>query len=167
MSSQLTRLLARYANSMDPFIHLNSDVLNIILSLLSPSDADKLARTCRAAYRYAIPRILSDVTLGLGFHRKPKSQLASFCHFVLAGAPGRALLLRRLDLRRDAFPWVEVEIKAVPGNPRGSRAYTIDYSVASLLAEVIQQADGLEEVHVAGADPLLASEPRLQDALAS
>ena len=83
MSSQLTRLLARYANSMDPFIHLNSDVLNIILSLLSPSDADKLARTCRAAYRYAIPRILSDVTLGLGFHRKPKSQLASFCHFVL------------------------------------------------------------------------------------
>ena len=152
---------------MDPFTRLNYDVLNIILSLLSPYDAGQLARTCKAAYHYATPRLLSDVTLGLRFHRKPRSQLASFCHFVLSDAPNRARLLRRLDLRRDAFPWVEVEIEAILGNPRGSRAYTIDYSLANLLAEVIRQAAALEEVHVAGADPLLASEPRLVDALAS
>ena len=152
---------------MDMFTHLNYDVLNMILSLLSPCDAGNLARTCKAAYHYAIPRFLSDVTLGLRFHRKPRSQLWSFCRFVLSNSPNRAMLLRRLDLRRDAFPWVEVEVEALLGNPRPSRAYTVDYSLAGLLAEVIQQADALEEVHVAGADPLLASEPQLADALAS
>ncbi|EPS95301.1 hypothetical protein FOMPIDRAFT_1054291 [Fomitopsis schrenkii] len=137
---------------MNPFACLNDDVLNIILSLLSPSDAGKLAQTCRAAYTHAIPRYLSDVTLGLEVQRKPKSQLASFCHFILSGAPNRASFLRRVELRQEAFPWVEVEIKAKLGDPFGIRTNR-DYSLASLLAEVIQQADGLEEVHVADADP--------------
>ncbi|KZT66539.1 hypothetical protein DAEQUDRAFT_767891 [Daedalea quercina L-15889] len=152
---------------MNPFTALNYDVLNIIFSLLPPSDAGKLAYTCRLAYCHAIPHFLSDVTLGLHFHRWPKSQIASFCNFVLSDVPHRVNLLRRLDLRRDAFPWVEVEIEAAVGNPRSNRAYTVDYSLAGLLADVIQQADRLQEVHIAGADPLLASEPRFVDALAS
>ncbi|KAH9918684.1 uncharacterized protein B0H18DRAFT_664005 [Fomitopsis serialis] len=152
---------------MDPFAVLNYDVLNIILALLPPSDAGKLACTCRLAYYHAIPHLLSDVTLGLHFHRRPKSQLALFCNFVLSDVPNRVSLLRKLHLRRDAFPWVEVEMAGAVGNPRSGRAYMVDYSLAGRLAEVIQQADRLEEVLIASADPLLASEPRLVDALAS
>ncbi|KAH9830149.1 uncharacterized protein C8Q71DRAFT_380248 [Rhodofomes roseus] len=152
---------------MNPYSVLNDDVLNIILSLLPPSDAGKLACTCRLAYFHATPRFLSDVTLGLHFHRRPKSQIASFCNFVLADVSNRVDFLRKLDLRRDAFPWIEVEIAGPVGNPRSGRAYMVDYSMAGLLAEVVQQAVRLDEVYIAGADPLLASEPRLVDALAS
>lgn len=45
-------------------LSLNYDILASILPLISPHDAAQLALTCRAAYALALPRFLSDVSLG-------------------------------------------------------------------------------------------------------
>ncbi|KAJ3001140.1 hypothetical protein NUW54_g6620 [Trametes sanguinea] len=69
---------------------LNYDVLSDILSHLSSRDATQLALASRAAYALALPRIVSDVTLGGLFHKpgdSAVSQLTAFCNFVLSPAP--------------------------------------------------------------------------------
>ena len=93
-------------------LSLNYDVLSTILPLISSQDAAQLALTCRDAYSLALPRFLSDVSLG-GLYHKPGgsavAQLKAFCNFALAptpswqGAPAARLDgLRSLEVMRDA-----------------------------------------------------------------
>ena len=138
-------------------LSLNFDVLSTILPLISSHDAAQLALTCRSAYALALPRFLSDVTLG-GLYYKPGgsavSQLTAFCNFMLAPAPSwhgaptaRLDGLRSLEVMRDAV------------RVRKDGAWAVDPAAASLLSAVLARAHGLQRLTLWGSDALFAACP--------
>ncbi|KAI0915601.1 hypothetical protein AcV5_003780 [Taiwanofungus camphoratus] len=139
-------------------LSLNYDVLALILALVSPRDASQLACTCRRAYEVAMPRFLSDVTLGGVFHKSDTSaalQLSKFCKFMLAGVPERLFSLQRLEVRRDAV------------RRRVCGSWIVDASCVALLTEVMSKAIYLQKITVWGFDALFTAYPPIVDALAS
>lgn len=139
-------------------LSLNYDVLALILALVSPRDASQLACTCHRAYEVAMPRFLSDVTLGGVFHKSDTSaalQLSKFCKFMLAGVPERLFSLQRLEVRRDAV------------RRRVCGSWIVDASCVALLTEVMSKAIYLQKITVWGFDALFTAHPPIVDALAS
>ncbi|KAI1798330.1 hypothetical protein LXA43DRAFT_23558 [Ganoderma leucocontextum] len=138
-------------------LKLNYDVLSDILSLLSSHDAARLALTCRCTYALALPRFLSDVSLG-GLYHKPSSsavsQLTDFCNFLLAPAPSwhgpplaRLDALRTLELMRDAV------------RVRKAGVWTTDASAVALLSNVLARAHNLQKLTLWGTEALFTAYP--------
>ncbi|KAJ8487105.1 hypothetical protein ONZ51_g4393 [Trametes cubensis] len=123
---------------------LNYDVLSQILALISPHDAAQLALASRAAYALALPRIVSDVTLG-GLYHKPGgsalSQLTAFSNFVLSPAPE---WLGAPYARLDALQSLHVMRDAVRVRKNG--VWTVDTNAVSLLSAVISRARNLQKL---------------------
>ncbi|KAL7284280.1 hypothetical protein ACG7TL_001563 [Trametes sanguinea] len=136
---------------------LNYDVLSDILSHLSPRDATQLALASRAAYALALPRIVSDVSLGGLFHKPGNSaiaQLTAFCNFVLSPAPA---WLGAPEARLDALQSLHVMRDAV--RVRKDGMWTVDPSAAALLSTVIARARNLQKLTLWGSDALFAAYP--------
>ncbi|KAI0659065.1 hypothetical protein C8Q70DRAFT_1045314 [Cubamyces menziesii] len=136
---------------------LNYDVLSQILALISPHDAAQLALASRAAYALALPRIVSDVTLG-GLYHKPGgsalSQLTAFSNFVLSPAPE---WLGAPYARLDALQSLHVMRDAVRVRKNG--VWTVDTNAVSLLSAVISRARNLQKLTLWGSDALFAAFP--------
>ncbi|KAI0646190.1 hypothetical protein C8Q79DRAFT_651616 [Trametes meyenii] len=136
---------------------LNYDVLSHILPLLSVHDAAQLALASRAAYVFAFPRIIADVSLG-GLYHKPGgsalSQLTSFCNFVLAPAPAWH---GAPNARLDALQSLQVMRDAV--RVRKDGVWTTDPSAAALLSSVIARAHNLQKLILWGSDALFTVYP--------
>ncbi|OSX63219.1 hypothetical protein POSPLADRAFT_1055284 [Postia placenta MAD-698-R-SB12] len=137
---------------------LNDDVVAIILTLLSPPDASRLAVVSRKAYTYAMPRVLSEVDLGsvgtIAARLRQElpvgaAQMFSFCSFMLSDAPRRLPYLKSLTIRRCAF------LGYVP-IPNESD------SLVTMLVDILNGATNLAKLLVEGAHKL-AKEPRLLD----
>ncbi|CDO74390.1 hypothetical protein BN946_scf184392.g1 [Trametes cinnabarina] len=136
---------------------LNYDVLTDILSYLAPQDATQLALASRAAYALALPRIVSDVTLGGLFHKPGNSavaQLTAFCNFLLSPAPAwlgapesRLDALQNLSVMRDAL------------RVRKNGIWTVDPTATALLSTVIARARNLQKLTLWGSDVLFAAYP--------
>ena len=138
-------------------LSLNYDVLSTILPLISSQDAAQLALTCRDAYSLALPRFLSDVSLG-GLYHKPGgsavAQLKAFCNFALAPAPSwhgapaaRLDGLRSLEVMRDAV------------RVRKDGAWVTDTSAVALLSSALERAHGLRRLTLWGSAALFAACP--------
>ena len=138
-------------------LDLNYDVLSDILGRISPRDAAQLALTCRSAYALALPRFLSQVSLG-GLYHKPSSsavsQLTDFCNFLLAPAP---TWHGSPSARLDALRTVEVMRDAV--RVRKAGVWTIDASAIALLCNVLTRAPNLQKVTLWGSEALFNAYP--------
>ncbi|KAI0725713.1 hypothetical protein C8Q72DRAFT_888343 [Fomitopsis betulina] len=137
-------------------LSLTPDVLSSVLALLSTQDALALACVSRAAHALALPRIHAHLSLGGAFHRpahrpSPNAQLRAFCA-ALRAHPERAILVRELELRRDAV--------------RKDRGYAIDADAVRLLADLIARARALQCVTLWGLAQLVDACPQIVDALA-
>lgn len=129
------------------FCTLNDDVLEIILSFLKPRDALSLSLTSRAIHAIAQEHAVASVVI------KHHSQIPPMISFFLHD-PVRPHLLRELDVRCD--------FKTLP------RIFAPkDYSAASPLANLLEQASNLRVVRLSWAEQLLKQEPRLGDAVAA
>ncbi|PIL27405.1 hypothetical protein GSI_10553 [Ganoderma sinense ZZ0214-1] len=136
---------------------LNYDVLSDVLGLMSSHDAAQLALTCRGAYALALPRFLSDVSLGGLYHKSSSSavsQLTDFCNFLLAPAPSwhgppssRLDSLRTLELMRDAV------------RVRKAGVWTTDASAVALLSNVLARANNLQKLTLWGSEALFKAYP--------
>ncbi|OBZ77903.1 hypothetical protein A0H81_02138 [Grifola frondosa] len=156
-SWQLRKLPQLFLAAMT-LLSLNYDVLSLILALISAHDASQLALTCRHAYSIALPRFLSDVTLGGVFHKSRSSaakQLTDFCAFMLAANEHRRLqCLQRIQIMRDAV------------RCRVDGRWTVDASCVAMLSDVLGRASHLHTLTLWGPDALFAAHPPLADALA-
>ncbi|KZT10410.1 uncharacterized protein LAESUDRAFT_810066 [Laetiporus sulphureus 93-53] len=132
-----------------PLLALNDDVLDIIVSFLSPHDALPLMTTCRTAHALALPRLLSEVEF-LTHTAKTPGRITQFCQFMLADIPHRMPHLRALRLIGNAFATKD-----------------FDYSAALAMAAVLRHAKCLRELHLRLAGELLACQPRFADAVAA
>ncbi|GBE89485.1 hypothetical protein BKA93DRAFT_620454 [Sparassis latifolia] len=132
-----------------PLISLNDDVLEYIISFVSPSDALRLAKTCRRAYAAAIPQSHSHIAI------TTPQKLARFCNFMLADSPRRPSCLEAITLRDSAF--------------RFSTAGQMcpDYSSTSQLSEVLRHASALQSLTLYHLEKVLEIEPSLKDVLAA
>ena len=138
-------------------LKLNYDVLSDVLGLISSRDAAQLALTCRNAYTLALPRFLSDVSLGGLYHKSSSSavsQLTDFCNFLLAPAPSwhgppsaRLDALRTLGVMRDAV------------RVRKNGVWTTDASAVALLSNVLARAHNLQKVTLWGSEALFKAYP--------
>lgn len=133
-------------------LSLNEDVLFIILSLMHPQDALRLAMTCRFAHCIAMSRHLSEVSLRTGYDRG-NNRLSTFCSFMLADVQHRIPYMRVLHLKH--FPdWLDRRDHI-----------SADYMLS--LTEVLQHATNLKEIHLQDIDDLLEKFPSFVDALAA
>jgi len=136
---------------MSLFESLNDDILAFILPFVSPLDAMRLAKTCRVAYSYAMPRFLSEVILGAdGRLKSGLEQVAIFCSFMLADTPRRTSLMKSLKI-----------MKLVDQDTRSLGRYL------ALLARVLHDAVHLERIAIEGAGPLFDGHPGIVRAVAS
>ncbi|KAI9067788.1 hypothetical protein FKP32DRAFT_1609246 [Trametes sanguinea] len=120
-------------------------------------DRRVLALASRAAYALALPRIVSDVTLGGLFHKpgdSAVSQLTAFCNFVLSPAPA---WLGAPEARLDALQSLHVMRDAV--RVRKDGMWTVDPSAAALLSTVIARARNLQKLTLWGSDALFTAYP--------
>lgn len=138
-------------------LELNYDVLSNFLTLISPHDAARLALASRAAYTLALPRFLSDISLG-GLYHKPSSsavsQLKIFCNFVLAPAPSWHAAP---SARFDGLHTLEIMRDAVRVRHNGMRV--VDASAVALLSSVLERAHNLQQLTLWGSDALFAACP--------
>ncbi|OSX60624.1 hypothetical protein POSPLADRAFT_1058789 [Postia placenta MAD-698-R-SB12] len=143
---------------------LNQDVLSMIVSYLSTWDALRLSETCRGILCIARNQALSSVTLGVnrpfnptGTDNPHEGQL--FCLYVLADVPGRLHRVRRLGVHTSIWRYF--------GSPAPQRGYVLmsEYSLAPLLASVLENAANLQHLLLGDAAGLMCNEPRIAAAL--
>lgn len=140
------------------FLTLNRDVLSAISSFCPVPDALHLARTCKDAYDFTMPRILADVSIGDPGDDDGPQRLEKFCNFMLAVPHSRMKYLRALRLLDGAF--------ARPTTGGGRSGWGADFSPADILAQLLLQATNLRVVQIRDAEPLFQSHPAVYEALA-
>ncbi|KAI0777538.1 hypothetical protein BD413DRAFT_467910 [Trametes elegans] len=140
------------------FLNLNRDVLKSISDFCAPADALQLALTCKDAYELAMPRVLSDITIGDPIMDDGPDRLRKFCDFMLADPRRRVRHLRALRLLEGAF----ARVHDVGGRER----LDADFSPATVLARLLLQADNLRIIQIRDAEPLFQSDPAVYEALA-
>ncbi|KAH9940695.1 hypothetical protein B0H21DRAFT_572493 [Amylocystis lapponica] len=136
---------------------LNYDVLSLVLHMVSPRDASQLALASHHAYDIAMPRFLSEATLGGVFYKPQCSatrQLTQFCEFMLANVPERLVHLQRLQIMRDAV------------RRRVNGSWVVDTACVTLLTALLARAVHLQKVTIWGMDALFSAHPPIADALA-
>ncbi|CDO77534.1 hypothetical protein BN946_scf184912.g33 [Trametes cinnabarina] len=138
-------------------LSLNRDVLKTIGDFCAPADALHLAMTCRDAYDLAMPRVLSDVSIGDPVFNDGPDRLHKFCNFMLADPKRRTRHLRALRLLEGAF----ARVTSVGGRER----LDADFSSADVLANLLRQADNLRLIHIRDAEPLFQHHPAVYEAL--
>ena len=147
-----------YTFSRRNLFALNRDVLKTISDFCAPGDALKLALTCKDAYDLAMPRVLSDVSIGDPALNDGPDRLEKFCQFMLADPRRRTRHLRALRLLEGAF----ARVTTVGGRDR----LQADFSSADVLANLLRQAYNLRLIHIRDAEPLFQSHPAVYEALA-
>ncbi|KAI0923124.1 hypothetical protein AcV7_005718 [Taiwanofungus camphoratus] len=146
-------------------LSLNGDVLEAILSHMSPRDACRLAETCRVAFTVSMPRFLSEVRLTRDIYPivgQPE-RVTQFCRFMLTDISHRAPYLKVLHIWGPIFTTREV----IERGHDYSIVKLFDRSSALALAEVLRYATCLREIHLINADELLIQIPRFTDVLAA
>ncbi|KZS99951.1 uncharacterized protein LAESUDRAFT_732745 [Laetiporus sulphureus 93-53] len=138
-------------------LDLNSDVLSMILSFVSPPEAMQLALTCHNAYDVAMPRFLSEVTLGCTDSMSGPEQITLFCKYMLANIKDRLRHLRALEIKEGAF--------VSSSEQDGRETWVSDFSCAAILADTLRQAVHLRKLNIVELEPLLASQPAVGEAL--
>ncbi|KAI0360812.1 hypothetical protein OH77DRAFT_726864 [Trametes cingulata] len=139
-------------------LSLNRDVLKTISDFCDPGDALQLAMTCKDAYELAMPRVLSDVSIGDPGDDDGPDRLEKFCRFMLADPARRIRHLRALRLLDFAF----ARVHSVPG---GRERVEADFSSADVLAALLLRADNLRIIYIRDAEPLFQSHPAVYEAL--
>ncbi|OBZ77905.1 hypothetical protein A0H81_02134 [Grifola frondosa] len=143
------------------FLSLNRDVLQSISEFCSPTDSLQLAKTCRDAYHFAMPRVLSEVSLGRAdpaVSNGPE-QVTQFCSYMLAEPHDRMRYLKVLEMHEGAF--------ASALRVGGREGWKSDFSCAPILAELLRQASNLRVIFIRDLELLLKSQPTIGDALAA
>jgi len=135
--------------SMMALLSLNYDVLSAIVDQTDPGSALKLSMASRGAYALGIAQALASVTLS-----RSQLQVSTFCNFILA-EPSRISHLRELTIESPAF--------GVARHIEFQR--TADFSAAAELADVLERAYRLQHLSIACFEGLIASEPRIGDAI--
>ena len=129
------------------FCTLNDDVLATIVSFLKPRDALSLSLTTRAVHDIAQEHAVACVAI------KHHSQIPPMILFFLHDSV-RPHLLRELDVRCD--------FKTLP------RVFAPkDYSAASPLAKLLEQASNLRVLRLSWAEQLLKQDSRIGNAIAA
>ena len=139
-------------------LSLNRDVLSTISSFCDVPDALHLALTCKDAYDFTMPRILSDVSIGDPGDDDGPDRLDKFCRFMLADPHSRMKHLRALRLLDGAF--------ARPTSSAGRASWDADFAPADILAQLLIQATNLRIIQIRDAEPLFQSHPAVYEALA-
>ncbi|KAH9915102.1 uncharacterized protein B0H18DRAFT_1125067 [Fomitopsis serialis] len=130
-------------------LSLNYDVLSAIVEQTDSGSALKLSMASRGAYALGIAQALASVTLS-----RSQLQLSAFCNYILA-EPSRITHLRELTIESPAF--------GVARHIEFQR--TADFSAAAELADVLERAHRLQHLSIACFEGLIASEPRIGDAI--
>ncbi|KAI8986823.1 hypothetical protein BD414DRAFT_487143 [Trametes punicea] len=138
-------------------LSLNRDVLKTISDFCAPGDALQLAMTCKDAYELAMPRVLSDVSIGDPALNDGPDRLGKFCTFMLAEPRRRIKHLRALRLLEGAF----ARVTSVGGRER----LDADFSSADVLANLLRHADNLRLIHIRDAEALFQHHPAVYEAL--
>ncbi|PCH43452.1 hypothetical protein WOLCODRAFT_164449 [Wolfiporia cocos MD-104 SS10] len=131
-------------------LSLNDDALADITSFLSTRDALELSATVRRLHPIAKQHALSVILLD------SPQKMRRVCAYLLEDIPGRLTWLRHLRVTIHAFG-IEAEYDVERG----------DYSTATLLANTLERAEGLQHFSLACAEKVLPAEPRIGQALAS
>ena len=124
---------------------LNFDIFHqIMANAAHKSTVLSCMKTCRALHRFGVP-ILLRFPVTISYNR-----LASFCTFMLAKHPPRMQWLRQLCLAVYWSGYPPIEEKE---------------NIFDLLAQVLENAEGLEDLRILGMKEVLDLSPRLSDTL--
>ncbi|KAL1949809.1 hypothetical protein VTO73DRAFT_8690 [Trametes versicolor] len=136
---------------------LNGDVLAELASHVRGRDALNLALTARRLHDFAVHRVPAVLVC------RSRTDLVRLHHHLLAGVPKRAVYLRSLTILGSTFierPWQDDPNWTFPKN-------TYEYSLASLVGDILQVAPNLSHVRLEHTAPLLQHDPRIGLAMAS
>jgi len=142
---------------------LNTDVLDIILSLISRDGALQLTRTCRAAYTFALPRVLYQVHLLPKATRPERDRirqlrrLIAFCTFVLADAPHRAPCVKVLKFDGSIIPGIDSTVSDDHPEDHPTR----------LISDVLRLTTQLRELYLIEVGHMASMSSYFADALAA
>ena len=139
-------------------LDLNEDVLGHVVSHLDSADARQLSRTARSIHDIADHHALQSVTL------RSLVNVMRFCTYILTDKRQRLLSLRELRIHCPLMPRLAV----TRTDPQMHGASHTSYGeAAGLVANLIQEAKGLQVLALHSAEHWLQHEPRLGDALSS
>ncbi|KAI0833726.1 hypothetical protein BC628DRAFT_1345072 [Trametes gibbosa] len=136
---------------------LNGDVLGELASHLRGRDALNLALTARKLHDFAIHRVAAALVC------RTRTDLVRLHRHLLSEEPKRAFHLRSLTILGTSFierPWQEDPNWIFPKN-------TYEYSLATLLGDILQAAPNLTHLLLEHTAPLLQHDPRIALAVAS
>ncbi|KAH9848391.1 hypothetical protein C2E23DRAFT_889052 [Lenzites betulinus] len=136
---------------------LNGDILGELTSHIHGEDALNLALTSRRLYDFAIHRVAVILVC------RTRADLICLHRHLLSGEPKRAIYLRSLTILNTTFierPWQEDPNWIFPKN-------TYEYSLATLLGDILEDAHNLTHLLLEHAAPLLQHDPRIAPAVAS
>ncbi|KZT67130.1 hypothetical protein DAEQUDRAFT_729557 [Daedalea quercina L-15889] len=142
-------------------LQLDWDVTSQILAQIEPLDALHLALTNRTFHRVAIPRFLSEVTIGSEWQKDGRNRVDKFSRYMLRRPAERIPYLRILIIESDAF------VTGTADPATGETYVDFNFTAAVPLASVVQRASRLRKLHVGGSDFLFGSVPELAAAIAS
>lgn len=142
-------------------LHLDLDIIAGILAEMEPTDALQLAFTCRAAYRVAHPRALSDITIDSNWQKDGRDWVDMFSSYMLERPHERIPHLKSLTIESDAF--------AVGGSDPETGEKYVDFNFTSAvpLSMVVQLASRLQKLCIGGSEFVFGSVPELAEAIAS
>ncbi|KAI0714417.1 hypothetical protein C8T65DRAFT_828741 [Cerioporus squamosus] len=136
---------------------LNGDVLHEIVSYLRGRDALNLSLTTRRVHDFAIHRVASRLVC------RTAADLRRIHEYVLDGQPKAAVFLRSLSIMGSTFidrPWQDDPNWAFPET-------TYEYSLAPLVGDILEAAQGLTHLLLEHYAPLAQHDPRVGPAIAS
>lgn len=142
-------------------LQLNLDILTGILAEMKAKDAMPLAHTCRAAYRVALPRALSEITIDRNWQKDGKDRLGVFNTYMLERPNNRIPHLKSLTIEGDAF------VMAASDPATGETYVDFNFTSAVTLSPVVQRASQLRKLHIGGCEFLFKGVPELAKAIVS
>lgn len=136
---------------------LNGDVLHEIVSYLRGRDALNLSLTTRRVHDFAIHRVASRLVC------RTAADLRRVHQYLLEGQPKPAVFLRSLSIMGTTFidrPWQDDPNWAFPET-------TYEYSLAPLVGDILEAAQGLTHLLLEHYAPLAQHDPRVGPSIAS
>ncbi|KAI0350044.1 hypothetical protein OH77DRAFT_1593839 [Trametes cingulata] len=136
---------------------LNGDVLSEVASYIRGRDALNLALTARRVHDFSVHRVAVALVC------RTRADLVALHYHLLNGQPKRAVFLRSLTILGSTFverPWQEDPNWISPKS-------TYEYSLASLVGDILEAAPNLTHLLLEHTAPLLQHDPRIGSAIAS
>ncbi|KAI0788041.1 hypothetical protein C8Q74DRAFT_1255482 [Fomes fomentarius] len=140
-----------------PLAILNGDVLHEIVSYIRGRDALNFSLTAHRVHDFAVHRVASRLVC------RTSADLRRVHEHLLGGSPRRAVFLRSLSIMSTTFidrPWQDDPNWTFPET-------TYQYSLASLVGDILEAAQGLTHLHLEHFTPLAGHDPRVGHAIAS